>query len=87
VSGSTNSGTLNLQGARTKAAALKDVRDAYVSRKPTPFKIVYPSALGEIDYFSAIVTSVQTSVGNADQILGFNVTVDITGSILTDDVV
>ncbi len=83
VSGSQDSGTLDLQGARTTAPALDDLRLAYKTRAQTPFKIVYPAALGETDYFMAIVTSVQTNVGTADQILGFNTTVNISGDIIT----
>lgn len=83
VAGSTNYGTLELTGARTTAAALDDMRTAFASRLPTPFKVVYPTALGETDAFQAIVTSVQTNAGNADQILGFNMTVDVTGEIIT----
>lgn len=83
VSGSQDSGTLDLQAARTTSAALDDLRTAFASRLPTPFRIVYPAALGETDYFTGIVTSTQTNVGTADQILGFNATINITGNIIT----
>lgn len=83
VAGSTNYGTLELQGARTDAAALDDMRTAFASRLATPFKVVYPAKLGETDGFMAIVTNVSTNAGNADQILGMNLTVDVTGEIIT----
>lgn len=83
VPGSTNYGTLELQTARTDATALDDLRAAFASRAATPVKVVYPSKLDQTDAFMAIVTSVQTNAGGADQILGLNVTVDITGEIIT----
>jgi hypothetical protein len=81
--GSVNYGTLQLTGARSTSSALDGVRTAFTSRLSTPCKIVYPAALGQTDYFTGIVTTNQTNVGTADQILGFNFTFDIDNSIIT----
>lgn len=81
--GSTNYGTLDMQGARCDDAGIAALRAAFESRASKPFKVVYPAALGEIDFFTAIVTSATTNVGNADQILGFAANVDIDNTIIT----
>jgi hypothetical protein len=81
--GSVNYGTLQCQAARTTAAVQDSLRTVFGTRASTPFKVVYPTALGEIDYFTGIVTSVVTSVQGADNILGLNFTIDIDAQILT----
>lgn len=84
--GSVNYGTLDLQGARCDDAGIAALRAAFTARTSRAFKLVYPAALGEVDYFSAVVTSATTNVGNADQILGFGANVDIDNEILTGEV-
>ncbi len=84
--GSTNYGTLDLQGARCDDTGIAALRAAFDSKLSKPFKVVYPPTLGEVDYFTGVVTSATTNVGNADQILGFAANVDIDNTILTAEV-
>lgn len=81
--GSVNYGTLDMQGARCSDTGIAALRAAFTSTASKPFKIVYPVLLGEVDYFTAVVTSATTNVGNADQILGFGANVDVDNEILT----
>jgi hypothetical protein len=70
-SGSTDYGTLNLKGAKASDAGQTILQTAFDARSSISFKIVYPSALGTTNYFTGIVASTITSVGNSDQILGY----------------
>lgn len=81
--GSTDSGQLSMNAARTTAAAFDDLRTAFASRLPTPFKVVYPVQLAETDAMMGIVTSVQTTGSDSNSILGLTLNVDITGAIAT----
>jgi hypothetical protein len=81
--GSVDYGTLEITGARTTSAALDDVRTAFASRLSTPFKIVYPTVLGETDFATGIVTSAVTDVAGADNILGFKFGYAIDNEIIT----
>jgi hypothetical protein len=81
--GSVDYGTMDLQGARTTDAGLTALRSFFTSRASTAFKVVYPTALGQVDYFTGVVASNQTNVANADSILGFSVQVAIDNEILS----
>lgn len=81
--GSQDFGTLSLQLARHTGSDITAVNSAFSNRTSTAFKVVYPTSLGQTDYFTGIVTAAETNVGNADQILGYNVTVEIDNPILT----
>ena len=81
--GSTNYGTMEMTGARTTEAVQDSVRSVFASRASTPFKVVYPTALGETDMFTGICTNVRTNVGNADQILGLSLTCEIDNEVLS----
>lgn len=80
--GSQDFGTLNLQLARHAGADITALNSAFKSRASTAFKIAYPTALGQTDYFTAIVAGTQTNVGNADQILGYAVDLEIDSEIV-----
>lgn len=81
--GSVNYGTMDLQGARCNDAGIAGLRTAFTSRASTPFKLVYPSAINETDAFTGIVASSQTTVGNADSILGFSANLELDNENIT----
>lgn len=82
-SGSVDYGTLNLQGARHAGADSTALQTAFDTRASYSFKIVYPTALGQTDYFTAITTSVMTNIATADSILGFATDLEIDSIIVT----
>lgn len=75
--GSVDFGTLSLQLAKHTGADDTALQAAFNDRASQAFKIEYPTALGGHDYFTGIVTSYVTNVGNADQILQSNVDVEL----------
>lgn len=81
--GSQNNGSMQMQGARCTDAGQTILRTAFNSRASISYKVVYPSVIGQTDYFTGICTSNQTNVGTADQILGYNAQVEVDNSILT----
>lgn len=81
--GSVNYGTIDMTGARCNDTGIAALRTAFASRLTTPFKVVYPAALDETDYFTGIVASNQTTVATADSILGFTGTVEIDNEVIT----
>lgn len=81
--GSVNYGTQTLKLARHAGADMDAVRVAFKNRTPVAFKLQYPTAMGEIDYYTGIITSCTTTVGNADAILEMNITVEVDNEILT----
>lgn len=81
--GSVNYGTQTLKLARHAGADLDAIRVAFKNRTPVAFKIQYPTAMGEQDMYTGIVTSCTTTIGNSDAILEMNVTIEIDNEILT----
>ena len=80
--GSTDSGTMNLSLARHAGTDVTKLIAANNSRASIAVKIAMPSLIGGADYFTAIVTSYQTSVGTADQILMSSVDLEIDNAII-----
>lgn len=81
--GSQNFGQMSMTLARHKGNDSDELQDAFDDRAPRAFKVALPAALGDIDYFTAICTSVQTNVGNADQILESMVTLELDDRVIT----
>lgn len=81
--GSVDYGTMEMTGARTTEAVQDSLRSVFTTRASTPFKVVYPTALGETDFFTGIVTNVRTNVGTADQILALSLSIAIDNEILS----
>lgn len=80
--GSVNYGQMQVTLARHAGDDLDAIRQAFKDRTPAAFKLVYPIALGEQEFFSGIVTSVQTTVGTADAILEMSVTIELDAEVL-----
>jgi hypothetical protein len=81
--GSQSFGTLSLTLARHTGSDATALATAFADRQPRAFKVVYPTALGSTDYFTAIVTSNETNIGGADNILQSNISVELDNSIVT----
>jgi hypothetical protein len=81
--GSQSFGALSLTLARHTGSDTTALNAAFADRQPRAFKIVYPSALGVVDYCTAIVASVETNIGGADNILQSNVSIELDNSIIT----
>jgi hypothetical protein len=81
--GSVDMGTVSLQIARHIGADATAITAAFADHQPRAFKVVYPTALGETDAFTGVITSMQTNVGNSDNILQWNVDVEIDNTIIT----
>lgn len=79
--GSYNDGQMNLQMARVPAdTGQTAVRSALNSDAQSSIKLTLQD--GTIQYFTAQVLSYTTNIGNADQITGAAVAVEITGDII-----
>jgi hypothetical protein len=81
--GSVDYGTMSLTLARHKGADFTGLVSAFNSRASISFKVVYPTALGDVEYFTGIVTGVPTNIGNADAILQSNVDVELDSPVIT----
>ena len=81
--GSVDYGTMSITAARHKGADITALTTAFAARTSGSFKIVLPTVLGDTDYTTGIVTSMQTNVGNADQILQSNIEVELDSPVIT----
>jgi hypothetical protein len=81
--GSQDFGAIALTLARHTGADVTAMNNAFIDRQPRAFKIVYPTALGQTDYFTGIVVENTTNIGNSDKILEANVNIEIDNTILT----
>lgn len=84
--GSVNYGQMALTMARHKGADMIALREAFADRQPRAFRIVYPTAVGEQEFFTGVVVSLPTSIGTADQILDMSITIEIDDEVLTVEV-
>lgn len=82
-SGSVNYGSMQLTMARNGGTAEADLIEAFNDRLPRSFRVALPAALGEEDYFTGVVTSVQTNVQGADNILEMSVTIELDNKTIT----
>jgi hypothetical protein len=80
--GSVDYGTINVQLAKHTGTDITALQSAFTSRTSTAFKVTYPGALGS-DYFTAIVTSMQTNVGTADAILQSTIDLELDSAIVS----
>jgi hypothetical protein len=81
-SGSVDYGTISMTLAKHAGTDYTALQAAFNSRASTAFKVTYPGSLGK-DYFTAIVTSLQVSVGTADKILENTVDLELDNSIVS----
>lgn len=81
--GSVDYGTMSITAARHKGTDMTAITTAFNSRASGSFKVVLPAALGDTDYFTGIVTSLQTNVANADAILQSNIEVELDSPVIT----
>jgi len=81
--GSVDYGTMSITAARHKGADVTALVAAFNARTSGAFKIVLPTSLGDVDYFTGIVTSYQTNVANADAILQSNIEVELDSAVIT----
>jgi hypothetical protein len=81
--GSVDYGTMSITAARHVGTDITALKTAFTSRASSSFKVVLPTALGDTDYFTGIVTSMQTNAGNADQILQSNIEVELDSPVIT----
>jgi hypothetical protein len=81
--GSVDYGTMSVTLARHTGTDITGLTTAFNGRTSTAFKVVYPTALGQTDYFTAIVTSLQTNIGNADKILESTVDLELDSPVVT----
>lgn len=82
-SGSVDYGTMSITAARHKGTDVTALTTAFNARASGSFKVVLPTALGDTDYFTGIITSIQTNAGNADQILQSNIEVELDSPVIT----
>jgi len=82
-SGSQDFGTINLTMARHSGADFTALTAAFSDRQPRAFKVALPTALAQTDYFTGIVTSNVTNIGNADKILESQVDIELDNAVLT----
>lgn len=82
-SGSQDFGTINLTMARHSGSDFSALTAAFTDRQPRSFKVVLPSAIGQTDYFTGIVISNVTNIGNADKILESQVDIELDNAVLT----
>lgn len=85
-SGSVNYGQMSLTLARHAGGDMDALRAAFKDRGTRSFKVVYPTALGEQEMFTGIVTSVPTNIAGADNILEMSVTIEVDAEVLTLEV-
>lgn len=83
IPGSVSYGTMTMKIARHAGAEIDALRSAFTNRTQVAVKVQYPTAMGEIDFFSAYVTSMPTNIGNADSIIDMTVNFDLTNAVLT----
>lgn len=81
--GSVDYGTMSIQAARHTGTDVTALTTAFNARTSGSFKVVLPTALGDTDYFTGIVTGMQTNVGNADAILQSNIDVELDSPVIT----
>lgn len=81
-SGSVNFGTMTVDLAYHTGADMTIVNSVFSSGQPAAFKIVFPSALGQTAYFSAIVSAAPVNISTADSILMSNLSVDVDNEII-----
>lgn len=81
--GSVDYGTINLQLAKHTGSDITALQTAFTNRTSTAFKVAYPTALASNDYFTGIVTSMQTNVGTADAILQSTIDIELDSPIVS----
>jgi len=81
--GSVDYGTMSITAARHKGADITALTTAFAARTSGAYKVVLPTAIGDTDYFTAICTSIQTNIGNADQILQSNIELELDSAVIT----
>jgi hypothetical protein len=81
--GAQDFGQMTIKAARHGGADMTALRAAFDNRAPSAFKVVYPTLIGETEYFTGVVTGVPTTIGGADSILEMNITIDLDDSIVT----
>lgn len=84
--GSKNYGQMSMTLARHSGTDTDELVEAFNDRLPRSFRVTLPSVLGQIDFFTAIVTSIQTNVAGADNILETNVTLELDAEVITTTV-
>lgn len=85
-SGSVNAGQMSMTLARHSGADTTALIAAFNDRIPRSFRVVFPTALGQKDEFTAIVTSIQTNVAGADNILETSITLELDNNVLTSSI-
>ena len=85
-SGSVNYGQMSLTIARHSGTDSDALIAAFNDRLPRAFRVVLPTVVGEQDFFTAVVTSIQTNVQGADNILETNVTLELDTAVITASV-
>lgn len=83
IAGSTDYGTAEVTMARHAGTDVSLLQTAFRNRAVISLKVVYPAALGEIEYFTGIVTTNVTTVGGSDSILELRTTVDVNNEVIT----
>lgn len=85
-SGSVNYGQMSMTLARHSGTDTDELVEAFNDRLPRSFRVTLPAVLGQIDHFTGIVTSIQTNVAGADNILETNVTIELDAAVITTEV-
>lgn len=85
-SGSVNYGQMSMTLARHSGTDTDELIEAFNDRLPRSFKVTLPAALGQVDFFTGIITSIQTNVAGADNILETNITIELDAAVITTTV-
>lgn len=80
--GSVDYGTISMTLAKHTGTDITALQTAFSSRASVAFKVTYPGSMGK-DYFSGIITSLQTNVGSADKILESTIDIELDNAIVT----
>lgn len=83
IPGSVSYGAMTMKIARHKGAEIDALRTAFTNRTQIAVKVQYPTIMGEVDFFTAYVTSIPTNIGNADTIIEMTVNLELTNAVLT----
>lgn len=84
--GSNNAGQMSMTLARHTGADMTALIAAFNDRAPRSFRVVFPTALGQKDEFTGIITSIQTNVAGADNILESSITIELDNSVITSNI-